>query len=116
MGISTFEQELVARLPYLKRFARNLCQNFSLADDLVQETMMRALSNQDKFEAGTNLAAWLTSICRNHYLSMWRRQIKREAELGEKVVDYAAADLPDPEESLDASDMLRKLVQLIGSP
>jgi RNA polymerase sigma-70 factor, ECF subfamily len=115
MGISQFEQDLVAFLPYLRRFAIHLCKNPSLADDLVQETMLRALSNQDKFEAGTRLEAWLLSICKNYYLSMWRRQMKREAELDEKVIAVTTADLPDPEESLTSIGMLRRLVSLIGS-
>lgn len=109
MGTSTFEQDLVAQLPYLRRFAFSLCRNESTADDLVQEAMLRALSSQDRFD-GVNIAAWLTTILRNYYLSLWRRQMKREEELSEIVVEHTPSDAPDVEASIDANDSMHKLL------
>lgn len=114
MGVSQFEQDLVAELPALRRFAISLCRNITLADDLVQETMMRALAAQDRFD-GENLSAWLFTICRNYYRSMYRRQIKREAELSETVVDSTAADVVPVDRGLEARIDLRRTIKATPS-
>lgn len=114
MGISTFEQDLIGTLPYLRRYAFSLCRNESTADDLVQETMLRALSSQDRFD-GANILAWVTTICRNYYLSIWRRQLKREEELTPIMEDHIYADIPAPDEAIDANESMRKLMAWVGS-
>jgi RNA polymerase sigma-70 factor, ECF subfamily len=59
--------ELVRWIPNLRAFALTLTQNAHHSDDLVQETLVKALSNLDKFEMGTNLRAWLFTILRNSF-------------------------------------------------
>lgn len=71
--IGQIEQEL----PRLRRFARYLAGNASDADDLVQECLIRALSNLDKWTPGTNLRAWLLVILKNVFRNQLRRE-KRE--------------------------------------
>ncbi|HEV2263490.1 MAG TPA: sigma-70 family RNA polymerase sigma factor [Stellaceae bacterium] len=66
--------DIVPYLPHLRAFARMLAQNRSLADDLVQETVLRALSHAHQFQPGTNLKAWLTTILRNAYFTEKRSQ------------------------------------------
>ncbi|MFS8036362.1 sigma-70 family RNA polymerase sigma factor [Xanthobacter sp. AM11] len=61
-------------LPALRAFARSLTRNRTEADDLVQETLLKALSNMEKFDLGTNLRAWLFTILRNTYYTEIRRR------------------------------------------
>lgn len=68
----SFEGGVIALLPYLRNYGRSLARNTAMADDLVQETVLRALSNRDKFVAGTNLKAWLSTILRNQFFNELR--------------------------------------------
>jgi len=69
-----FKQDLVAAIPMLRGFARSLSGNRDRADDLVQETLAKAIANRDKYKPGTNLHAWLVTILRNQYYSEGRRR------------------------------------------
>ena len=60
---------LVAAVPNMRAFAISLCSDVDRADDLVQETLVKAWKNLDRFEEGTNLKAWLFTIVRNTYFS-----------------------------------------------
>lgn len=70
-------EELPEHLPALRAFAISLSGNVATADDLVQDCIVKAWTNIEKFEAGTNLRAWLFTILRNTYFSD-RRKRKRE--------------------------------------
>ena len=59
--------DLIGAIPNLRAFAVSLCGNPDRADDLVQETLVKAWSNLTSFSEGTNLAAWLFTILRNIY-------------------------------------------------
>jgi RNA polymerase sigma-70 factor (ECF subfamily) len=69
--------ELPEHLPALRAFAISLTRNVATADDLVQDTIVKAWTNVDKFEPGTNMRAWLFTILRNTFFSDQRRK-KRE--------------------------------------
>lgn len=69
--------EVVTFIPSLRAFARSLCYNAADADDLVQETLMRAIQHFDKFSPGTNLRAWLFTIMRNRF---YTNAVKRARE------------------------------------
>jgi RNA polymerase sigma-70 factor, ECF subfamily len=69
--------ELTDHLPALRAFAISLTRNMAAADDLVQDTIVKAWTNIDKFEPGTNLRAWLFRILRNTFFSNTRKH-KRE--------------------------------------
>jgi RNA polymerase sigma-70 factor (ECF subfamily) len=58
---------IVEMIPTLRAFAWSLCRNGSDADDLVQETLVKAWAARDRFEPGSNLRAWLFTILRNTY-------------------------------------------------
>ena len=75
---------ILATVPSLRAFAMSLSGNLDRADDLVQETLMRALANIDSFEPGTNLPAWLFTILRNQFLTQYRKR-RREVEDGAGV-------------------------------
>jgi len=66
-------KEIEDLLPTLRRFARSLTRDASRADDLVQDTVERALKRLDSFQEGTNLRAWMFTIMRNHFISECRR-------------------------------------------
>ncbi len=64
---------LESEIPRLRRYARYLVRDVDMADDLVQEALVRALSNLDKWQQGTNLRSWLFVILRNVYINELRR-------------------------------------------
>jgi RNA polymerase sigma-70 factor (ECF subfamily) len=66
--------DMVALVPQLHTFARSLCRDGVRADDLVQEALMRAINNIERFKPGTNLKAWLFTIVRNEHYSQLRRR------------------------------------------
>jgi RNA polymerase sigma-70 factor (ECF subfamily) len=70
---------MLAAVPSLRAFAISLSGNVDRADDLVQETLLRALANIDSFEPGTNMSAWLFTILRNLFRSEYRKR-RREVE------------------------------------
>ena len=71
--------QILATVPSLRAFAISLSGNVDRADDLVQETLLRALANIHSFQPGTNLPAWLFTILRNLFRSEYRKR-KREVE------------------------------------
>ena len=71
--------QVLATVPSLRAFAISLCGNIDRADDLVQETLLRALANIDSFQPGTNMPAWLFTILRNLFRSEYRKR-RREVE------------------------------------
>ena len=70
---------VLGAVPSLRAFAISLCGNVDRADDLVQETLLRALANIQSFQPGTNMSAWLFTILRNHFRSEYRKR-RREVE------------------------------------
>lgn len=75
----TFKAEMLVLLPSLRAFARSLARNPDTADDLVQETMIRAWERFESYTPGTNMRAWLFTILRNNFYSMHRKR-RREVE------------------------------------
>ena len=71
--------QILAAVPSLRAFAISLSGNVDRADDLVQETMLRALANIHSFQPGTNMSAWLFTILRNLFRSEYRKR-RREVE------------------------------------
>ena len=72
--------DLIGAIPNLRAFAVSLCGNPDRADDLVQETLVKAWSNLSSFAEGTNLAAWLFTILRNIYYSEYRKRRREVAD------------------------------------
>jgi RNA polymerase sigma-70 factor (ECF subfamily) len=89
--MAQFQDLLVEQLPHLRACARMLARNPTLADDLVQETALRALTNVDKFAPGTNLKAWLATILRNQFYDELRGRA-RFAAYAEAVPPMAGCD------------------------
>src|SRR6201993_2314419 len=76
---SSVRDAMLAAVPSLRAFAISLCGNVDRADDLVQETLLRAMANIDSFQPGTNMSAWLFTILRNLFRSEYRKR-RREVE------------------------------------
>ena len=69
----TFDRALTGNLGRLRIHAQSLTRNGDRADDLVQQTVMKALAGRESFRAGTNFVAWLLRIQRNEFISELRR-------------------------------------------
>jgi RNA polymerase sigma-70 factor (ECF subfamily) len=67
-------EQILAAVPSLRAFAISLSGNVDRADDLVQETLLRALANIHSFQPGTNMPAWLFTILRNLFRSEYRKR------------------------------------------
>nr|WP_246504809.1 sigma-70 family RNA polymerase sigma factor [Microvirga antarctica] len=75
-----FLQGIISFLPELRKFAFSLSRNYDFADDLVQETILKALSKREAFEEGTNLRSWLVTILKNTFFSGIRRNGREVAD------------------------------------
>jgi RNA polymerase sigma-70 factor, ECF subfamily len=108
---SQMTADLLAVIPNLRAFAVSLCGNLDRADDLVQETLVKAWSNIDSFVEGTNLRAWLFTILRNIYYSEYR---KRRREVADPDGAFAAklATAPAQGGHMDLLDFRAALQQL----
>lgn len=71
-----FRAQMVAIIPSLRAFARGLCGNRELADDLAQEAMMRAWAAHDSFTPGSNFRAWMFMILRNQFYTTMRKNAR----------------------------------------
>jgi RNA polymerase sigma-70 factor (ECF subfamily) len=87
--------ELFAHAATLRKFALSLCGAMDRADDLVQDTFLRAIVSYDSFRPGTNLAAWLTTILRNRFREDYR---KRQREVEDVDGYYAERQKSEPEQ------------------
>jgi RNA polymerase sigma-70 factor, ECF subfamily len=103
--------DLIAVIPNLRAFAVSLCGNPDRADDLVQETLVKAWGNLDSFVEGTNLPAWLFTILRNFYYSEYRKR-RREVADPDGVIATKLATAPAQNGHMDLRDLHDALQQL----
>jgi RNA polymerase sigma-70 factor (ECF subfamily) len=108
---TAIREQLLATIPSLRAFAISLCGNPDRADDLVQDTLMKAWSHMDRFERGTNLNAWLFTILRNGFFSEHRKRV-REVEDGDGSYAATLTTAPDQLSHLDFDDLRRALLKL----
>ena len=106
-----FKRELTEVVPHLRAFARGLCGRPDMADDLVQETMLKAWAAQERFQPGTSMRAWTFVILRNAYLTDMRRNRFR-GEYDELTAERILTAPAGQEEPLHLSDMHRALLTL----
>ncbi|WP_420410487.1 RNA polymerase sigma factor [Hoeflea sp.] len=120
----SFKREMLAALPSLRAFAVSLSRRHDRADDLVQETVMKAWSKQDSFQPGTNMRAWLFTILRNEFYSQMRRKGRELPDpdglfadnLASHPEQYGKMDLADFKGALDKlPDDQREAIVLIGA-
>lgn len=106
-----FKRELAAVIPHLRAFGRSLSGNRDLADDLVQETLLKAWAARNRFQAGSNMRAWTFIILRNHFLSQMRRS-RFHGEWDDLTADRLLAAPAGQDKQMELADMQRALMQL----
>ena len=106
-----FKRELENVIPHLRAFARGLCGRPDMADDLVQEALMKAWAAQDRFEPGTSMRAWTFVILRNAYLTDMRRNRFR-GDYDETVAERILTAPAGQEEPIHLCDLNRALQTL----
>ena len=104
-------EEIIEHLPALRAFALSLCRDGALADDLVQETLLKAWSKFHLFTVGTNLRAWLFTILRNNLHSL-RRKRRREVADPDGAAAAQLASKPDHDGRLAMNDLAAAFAQL----
>jgi RNA polymerase sigma factor (sigma-70 family) len=88
MSTLEFNEMLVSNADFLKPFAVNLTRDTESANDLYQETLYKAIANQEKYNVGTNIKAWLFTIMRNIFINNYRRKVKQKTILDSTNNDY----------------------------
>jgi len=91
----SLKDAMLSAVPSLRAFAISLSGNIDRADDLVQETLLRAIANIDSFQPGTNMSAWMFTILRNLFRSEYR---KRRREVEDTDGSYAESLKSQPEQ------------------
>lgn len=110
-AITDPRDRLTSAIPSLRAFAISLARDVTFADDLVQETILKAWSNMDKFDPRTNLDAWLFVILRNTFYSA-RRKTRREVSDSDGIHAATLFVRPSHESRLAYQDFLRAFDQL----
>src|SRR3977135_1306059 len=95
---------MLAAVPSLRAFAISLSGDVDRADDLVQETLLRAMGNIDSFEPGTNMSAWLFTILRNLFRSEYRKR-RREVEDPEGTYADTLTSVPEQQGRVEFEEL-----------
>jgi RNA polymerase sigma-70 factor, ECF subfamily len=106
-----FQRELIANIPHLRAFARFVTQNADHANDLVQDTIVRALRARHQFTPGTNFKAWTFTILRNLHVNNLRRQRLKFDSIEDGALDYFAI-APSQESRLEFQELKRGMAKL----
>lgn len=104
-------EEIIEHLPALRAFALNLTRNGASADDLVQDTLLKAWSKFNLYRPGTNLRAWLFTILRNSFYSK-RRKMAREVADVDGLMAARLATKPDHDGRLALNDLAKAFAKL----
>jgi RNA polymerase sigma-70 factor (ECF subfamily) len=106
-----FHRELTGVIRHLRAFARSLCGCRDRADDLAQETLLKAWAARDRYVAGTSFRAWTFTILRNHYFGQLRRE-RFTGNYDEAVAERVLQTGGSQESTVEATDVLRALATL----
>ncbi|MFO1168893.1 MAG: sigma-70 family RNA polymerase sigma factor [Rhodoblastus sp.] len=109
--ISALKNALLAEIPSLRAFAISLSGSGDRADDLVQETLMKAWAAHASFAEGSNLRAWLFTIMRNTYFSQYRKA-RREVQDTDGEAAARLVSHPEQQGHLDLADFHTALEKL----
>lgn len=107
----SISEELIDHTSHLRAFAISLCGDRDQGDDLVQETLLKALSNIDSFRPGTNMRSWLFTILRNTYFTQCRRA-RHEVRDADGSIAESVRSAPAQEPHADFRDFQRALALL----
>ena len=105
-----FKAQLRDIIPSLRSFARGLCSDRELADDLAQDALAKAWASRNSFVPGTNFRAWIFTILRNQFYSSLRRdRHKRMIAWEPEDFDSILHSAPDQEEMIHLGDVIKAL-------
>jgi RNA polymerase sigma-70 factor (ECF subfamily) len=107
----TARDEMLAAIPRLRAFGISLCGDVDKADDLVQETLQRALANIGSFQPGTNMLAWLITILRNLFYANYRK-LRREVEDADGRYAESLKSQPEQDSKLEFEELRDALSKL----
>ncbi len=110
--MSDFNRRVEQEIPRLRRYARALARSADRADDLVQETLLRAIAKAHLWQPGTDLRAWLFTIMHNHYVNMVRRAARDGATVDIEQVSRLLVANTDPTASRQLRELERGLACL----
>lgn len=108
---AAWREAIVEKLPSLRAFARSLCRDASDADDIVQDTLLKAWAYRRNFQAGTNLRAWLFTILRNSWYSAAARRGREVADVDGRRAAAMSAEAAQ-EWAMELSDLRAALDDL----
>ena len=106
-----FRDQLVALLPSLRAFSRGLCRHREMADDLAQDTMMRAWAARDSYTQGSNFRAWMFMIMRNQFYTTLRKN-SRTTSLDPEVAERVLVSAPAQQDGINVDDVAKALQKL----
>jgi len=104
-------EAMLSTVPSLRAFAISLSGNVDRADDLVQETLLRAMANIDSFQPGTNMSAWLFTILRNLFRSEYRKR-RREVEDADGSYAESLKSYPEQQGRVEFEEFRAALAKL----
>ena len=107
-----FHRLIEEQIPRLRRYARALTRNPERADDLIQDTVVRALAKQDLWEPGTDLRAWLFTLMHNQNVNSVRRSLREGTAVDVEQLSSALMATTDPTASRKLFELERALGQL----
>jgi RNA polymerase sigma-70 factor, ECF subfamily len=109
--VSKFHQLVEQEIPRLRRYARALTRSAERADDLVQDTLLRALAKAHLWQPGTDLRAWLFTVMHNQHVNLVRRAMRDEGAVDIDQLSSSLVATTDP----TASRQLHELDRALGS-
>jgi RNA polymerase sigma-70 factor (ECF subfamily) len=113
MQANAFTSELIKHVPHLRRFARGLCGDPALADDLVQDCIERAISKSHLYDPERPMRAWLYAILRNLFISGLRKDVRLSVVKSvDDLIEGEGATAPVQEDSFSLADIEKALAQL----
>jgi RNA polymerase sigma-70 factor (ECF subfamily) len=110
-GAGATSGELTALIPFMRAFARSLCRDATLADDLAQDALANAWRHRSAYTPGTNLKAWVSKIVRNQFYSD-RRRSWRVSQLDPDTAERTLLAVSDPYFALELDDVRRAMLEL----
>jgi RNA polymerase sigma-70 factor (ECF subfamily) len=110
--VDDFGRLLEKEIPRLRRYARALTHNESRADDLVQDTLVRAIANQHRWQFGTDLRAWVFTLMHNENVNVIRRSVREGIAVAVHDASPLFIALTDPTGALSLRDLDRALARI----
>jgi len=108
----SFKRQMVESQTALQRFALHLCSREDMAEDLMQETMLKAWAARDQFRPGSNFLSWAFTILRNTWLNQLRRQKKFVGEYNEQAAENILSAPAEQTATFALADLQRAMSEL----